>query len=86
MPQFIMLLVYCSYLHSIYKLITNHKKKYTILELEGNLRNDVVQLHFTESKMKWQEMEITCQCNRASLKQDLRVGFPDTFYLINPFH
>lgn len=56
MPQFIMLSVYYSTLHSIYKLITNHyKKAHTILELKGNLRNDVVQLHFTESKMKWQE-------------------------------
>lgn len=27
-----------------------------MLELEGNLRNDAVQLHFTDRKMKWQEM------------------------------
>ena len=46
MPQFILLLVYCNTLHSIYKLITNWKHTYMMLELKGNLRNDVMQVFF----------------------------------------
>ena len=48
MPQFILLLVYCNTLHSIYKRITTRKHTHTMLELEGNLRNDVVQIHFID--------------------------------------
>lgn len=31
-----------------------------MLGLKANLRNDVVQLHFIDRKMKWQEMGIAC--------------------------
>lgn len=37
MPQFILLLVYCNTLHSVYKLITNWKHTYLTLELKGTL-------------------------------------------------
>lgn len=42
-----------------------------MLELKENLRNDVVQLHLIDRKMKWQEMENNFLNVTACLKKGL---------------